>query len=146
MRTIRVERYIDVPRPWIWDIVGSYDKSPSKAFRLEITKRGDALLHGVGTERVLYSGRRKVYERITSAKPQEFFEYEILSGLPLDYYRGRAEFFEQGSGTRIIWAGEYNTRNILISLIIGFAVKRTINKTIDGLRDQYKLVSGESDI
>jgi hypothetical protein len=146
MKKIRVERYIDVPRAWIWDILGSYDKSPSKSFRLEITKRGDALLHGVGTERILYSGRRKVYERITSAKPQEFFEYEILSGLPLDYYRGRAEFFEQRSGTRIIWAGEYNTRNILTSLILGHAIKLTINKTIDGLRDQYKLVTGGNDI
>lgn len=138
MTKIRVERIIDVPRAWIWGIVGSFDKSPSDSFSLEITREGDPSLHGVGTERVLISGNRKVHERIIGSKPEEYFEYEILSGMPVEYYQGRAEFHTQGSGTRIVWSGEYESKNFIISFFIGHAVKRTINKTIDGLRDQYR--------
>lgn len=64
MTNIRVERVLNVPKSYIWSIVGSYDKSPSKSYDLEITKIGDPENDGIGTERILHSGKRKVYERI----------------------------------------------------------------------------------
>ncbi|MDY0256021.1 hypothetical protein [Gudongella oleilytica] len=59
MGNVRIERIISVPRSYIWSIVGSFDKSPSKSYRLEISKHGDPDKEGIGTERILYSETQK---------------------------------------------------------------------------------------
>lgn len=137
MTNIRVERVLNVPKSYIWSIVGSYDKSPSKNYNLEITKIGDPENDGIGTERILHNGKRKIYERIVGAKKEEYFEYEILSGMPVKYYKGRAEFFDAGDGTRIVWTGEFMANNFVYDFIVRFLVRQAIVKTIDGLSQGY---------
>ncbi|WP_128426663.1 SRPBCC family protein [Gudongella oleilytica] len=137
MGNIKIERIIPVPRSYIWSIVGSFDKSPSKSYRLEISKHGDPDKEGIGTERILYSGNVKVYERIISAKREEHFEYEILSGMPVKYYKGRAEFFDAEDGTRIVWTGDYKAGNLIYGLLVRILVSKAIIKTIKGLEQNY---------
>lgn len=137
MGNVRIERIISVPRSYIWSIVGSFDKSPSKSYRLEISKHGDPDKEGIGTERILYSGNAKVYERITGAKREEYFEYEILSGMPVKYYKGRAEFYDADDGTRIVWTGDYKAVNLLYDLLVRILVSNAILKTIKSLEQSY---------
>lgn len=137
MTNIRVERVLNVPKSYIWSIVGSYDKSPTKSYNLEITKIGDPENDGIGTERILHSGKRKVFERIVGAKKEEYFEYEILSGMPVKYYKGRAEFFDAGDGTRIVWTGEFKAKNSIYGFIVKMLVRNAIIKTIEGLEQSY---------
>jgi uncharacterized membrane protein len=69
-----------------------------------------------GDIRTMVSERRKLHgkryvmkERVTALVPQERFEYDLLSGLPIKNYHGTVTLSDaDGGGTDIHWASHFD--------------------------------------
>ena len=61
-------------------------------------------------ERKRLNGKHYVMtERVTALEPEERFEYDLLSGLPLKNYHGVVTLSDaEGGGTNIHWASSFN--------------------------------------
>ena len=62
------------------------------------------------SERKRLSGKPYVMtERVVRMQPNEAFEYELLSGLPVKNYLATVTLHDAGSGTDIRWASKFDS-------------------------------------
>lgn len=133
MKTIIVERTINVPLEKVWAVISSFEKSPGPSISLVIEKEGDPKSNWVGLERTITFRNSRAYERIESVDPPNSFTYKILSGAPVKSYLGRAEFKADGINTIIKWSGEFIPKIPGTGWLIGIVAAKNINQVIDEL-------------
>lgn len=126
-----VERTINVPLEKLWPTAGDFTKSPDPSLLIKIVKKGDETRLGVGCERQIYSGKTIFHERLNSIDPPNSFSYEMLSGSPTKYQRGKVWFKAVGESTHIKWETEFAPKIPCTGWIIKLVTKRFYNKFID---------------
>jgi hypothetical protein len=85
-----------------WSPVGSF----------ELVTPGDGTPEGVGAIRVFHTGRIHSRERVVTAKPNQIFSYELVSGLAVRDYKAVVTLLpaEGGSGTVVRWRSTFRDR------------------------------------
>ena len=98
----------DAPRGEVWrklsDLQGWHEWGPWK--KTEI----DGEIRTMVAERTKLTGRPYVMkERVTALVPEERFEYDLLSGLPVRNYHGTVTLLDaDGGGTDIRWQSRFD--------------------------------------
>ena len=98
----------DAPRSEVWrklsDLQGWHEWGPWTKTTLD----GD--IRTMVSDRKRLTGKPYVMtERVTALVPEERFEYDLLSGLPIKKYHGTVTLSDaDGGGTDIHWASHFN--------------------------------------
>jgi hypothetical protein len=95
------------PRPQVWaklaDLRSWHEWGPWTETRLD----GD--IRTMVSERKRLTGKPYVMkERVIALEPEERFEYELLSGLPVKNYRATVTLVDEGAGTAIHWRSTFD--------------------------------------
>jgi hypothetical protein len=122
-----------VPLEKVWKTAGDFTKSPNPAFSIEIVNRGDDKKMGVGCERKIQAGKTVFHERLTAIDPPNSYSYEMLSGAPVKYQRGKVELNSVGDSTNIKWSAEFSPKHPGSGWLIKLVTRRLYNKFIDEL-------------
>jgi len=131
MSCLSVERTINVPLEKLWPIASDFTKSPDPALPVTIVNRGDETKMNVGCERKIQSGKTVFHERLTSIDPPNFYTYEMLSGSPAKYQRGRVEFKPVGEATHVKWSVDYAVKYWGTEWIFRMVIRKFFNKFFD---------------
>lgn len=129
MGHFKLIRVIHAPLEKVW-AAADFTKSAGP-FPMEVENAGDPALNGVGFERAVTSGKRKVMERLLSIDPPHSYTYTLFDGIPVKNYLGKTEFTAKGDATEIIWAGTFSPKFPGSGWFIALMTKRTINKILD---------------
>jgi hypothetical protein len=94
-------------RSQVWaklaDLRGWHDWGPWTKTELD----GD--IRTMVSERKRLTGKPYVMkERVIALEPEQRFEYELLSGLPVKHYRGVVTLTDEGEGTAIHWRSTFD--------------------------------------
>jgi hypothetical protein len=109
-----------------WSPIGSF----------ELVERGDGMPEGVGAVRVFRTGRVCSRERVVTARPNQIFSYELVSGLALRDYRAVIELRESGSGTTIHWRSTFRAKAPGMGWIYQRQLGRFLGRAVNGLADK----------
>ena len=107
---IQIEHTAHSPkrRSEVWaklsDLEGWHEWGPWSETKL------DGEIHTMVAERKRLTGKPYVMkERVLALEPEERFEYELLSGLPVRGYRGVVRLADEPDGTAIHWSSTFNS-------------------------------------
>jgi hypothetical protein len=126
-----IERVINVPLEKVWPIAGDFTKSPDPKLPIKIVNKGDSTKMGVGCERKIQSGKTIFHERLTSIDPPNSYSYEMLSGSPVKYQRGKVEFKSVGDSTHVKWSVEFSPKYPGTGWLFRLVTRKFYNKFID---------------
>ncbi len=129
MKSLLVERIIHVPLEKVW-AAADFTKTQGP-YPVTVEKEGDPNLYGLGCQRMIIFDKREVHERLESIDPPNSYTYKILSGSPVKFYLGKAEFIAAGDHTRIRWSGEFVPKIPGIGWIIANSTRKYINTIIN---------------
>ncbi len=107
MKTVSVEKRLNIPLEELWPIAADFSRSPSPDMTLEVIKDGDAQNYGVGCERLVREGRYVYHEKLVAVEPYSSYDYVMLSGAPVRNYAGRVEVAADGDGTVVRWSSSF---------------------------------------
>lgn len=107
------------------------DWSPIGSF--ELVEKGDNDPEGVGAVRIFRTGRIASKERVTMARPNEVFAYELVSGLAIRDYRAVVRLQPSGEGTRISWRSTFRPKLPGTGWVFQRQLGRFIGLTVNGL-------------
>ncbi len=136
MKSLLVERTIKVPLDKVWAAV-DFTKAQGP-YPVVMVKDGDPSRNGVGSQRIITFGKRRVVESLESIDPPHSYTYAIISGSPVKYYLGKAEFVSKGEFTEIRWSGEFTPKIPGIGWIIIKTTKKIVNTLIDDIEKTTK--------
>jgi hypothetical protein len=96
------------PRSEVWaklaDLEGWHEWGPWTKTTLD----GD--IRTMVSERTRLTGKPYVMtERVTALEPEERFEYDLLSGLPIKGYHGKVVLTDADGGTDIRWSSSFKS-------------------------------------
>jgi len=106
-----------------WSPIGSF----------ELLEPGDAMPEGVGAVRMFHTGRVHSKERVVTAKPNETFAYELVSGLAVREYRAAVTLSPGESGTTIRWRSTFRAKVPGTGWLYRRQLGRFIGQTVEGL-------------
>jgi hypothetical protein len=116
--------------PASWSVWGMWDSST-----VESTAPDGS--DGVGSVRRLTSrslGRRVVSrEEVVELVPGRRYGYALLSGLPLEGYRGLVELEPDGAGTAITWSSSFDARVPGTGWLYALALRPVLAKAAAGV-------------
>jgi uncharacterized membrane protein len=122
----------DAPRTEVWgklsDLQNWHEWGPWTKTTI------DGEIRTMVSERKRTTGRPFVMkERVTALVPEERFEYDLLSGLPLRNYHGTVTLSDaEGGGTDINWKSHFNAPPLLGGLYRG-AMQKVIRDVSEAL-------------
>jgi hypothetical protein len=107
--------------------------SPIDSF--ELVTPGDGTPEGVGAIRVFHTGRIHSRERVVTAKPNQIFSYELISGLPVRDYKAVVTLLPAGTGTgtAIKWRSTFRAKVPGTGWIYQRQLSLFIGRTMNGL-------------
>jgi hypothetical protein len=88
---------------------------------------------GVGELRRFQRGRRTTRERVTAFEPPHRFEYDLVSGIPIDDYHAQVTVTPGGDGTEIRWQSRFKAKIPGTGWMARRALQRFIKQTAEGL-------------
>jgi uncharacterized protein YndB with AHSA1/START domain len=98
----------DKPRSEVWRTLSDLQNWHEWGPWTETTIDGD--IRTLVSERTRLTGKPYVMkERVTAMEPQERFEYDLLSGLPLKNYHATVTLSDADGGTDIRWQARFNS-------------------------------------
>jgi hypothetical protein len=105
------------------------DWSPIDSF--ELVTPGDGTPEGVGAIRVFHTGKIHSRERVVTAKPNQIFSYELISGLAVRDYKAVVTLLPAGNGTAIKWRSTFRAKvpgtGWIYQRQLGLFIGRTVN-------------------
>jgi Polyketide cyclase / dehydrase and lipid transport len=103
--------------------------SPIDSF--ELVTPGDGTPEGVGAIRVFHTGKIHSRERVVTAKPNQIFSYELISGLAVRDYKAVVTLLPAGNGTAIKWRSTFRAKvpgtGWIYQRQLGLFIGRTVN-------------------
>jgi Polyketide cyclase / dehydrase and lipid transport len=103
--------------------------SPIDSF--ELVTPGDGTPEGVGAIRVFHTGRIHSRERVVTAKPNQVFSYELISGMAIRDYKAVVTLLPAVNGTAITWRSTFRAKvpgtGWLYQRQLGLFIGRTVN-------------------
>jgi Polyketide cyclase / dehydrase and lipid transport len=105
------------------------DWSPIESF--ELVTPGDGTPEGVGAIRVFHTGKTHSRERVVTAKPDQIFSYELISGLAIRDYKAVVTLLPAGGGTTVKWRSTFRPKipgtGWIYQRQLGLFIGRTVN-------------------
>jgi hypothetical protein len=93
---------------------------------------GETEPNGVGSVRRMGVGPLRLEETVTAIEPQRSIEYRITRGAgPVRNHRGKLEFSNMGTGSRVIWTIDYDSLPIVgaaLRTVLARIIKRGLAK------------------
>jgi uncharacterized protein YndB with AHSA1/START domain len=135
MISLRRITEFEAPPSTVWNVVVDLEAWPRYApvRSVVIEQRGDRSDgSGVGQVRALKTWAGTVREQVTAFEPPSLLSYTLLSGAPVQDYRGTVTLEPSGTGTRHTWEIQFDTRWFLAPLLT-LITRRTIKTTVQGL-------------
>jgi uncharacterized protein YndB with AHSA1/START domain len=134
MGRFKLERIIEAPLEKVW-AAADFTKSAGP-FPMDVENEGDLALHGIGFQRAVISGKRKVVERLLGIDPPHSYTYTLLEGVPVKKgYLGKVEFTPKGDATQIKWSGTFIPKVPGTGWLITLVTKKIVNKIIDAIEE-----------
>jgi hypothetical protein len=101
--------------------------------QVEVEKQGDMDADGVGTIRKITIGKVCVREILDSAAPPYSFTYRILSGAPMNEYKGKVRLEPKNGSTVIHWNAELTPKIPLTGWICSWIASDAQHRLIDAV-------------
>jgi hypothetical protein len=109
-----------------WSPIGSF----------ELLEPGDGTPEGVGAVRMFHTGRVHSKERVVTAKPNETFAYELVSGLAVREYHAVVTLRPGDGGTTIGWRSTFRAKVPGTGWLYRRQLGQFIAQTVKGLAER----------
>lgn len=141
---LELEQWIHAPKERVWSTISNHSRMGEwMPYRGTLIKAGKDDENGVAAIRRLTGLGLPIVEEITDFNPEESYGYRLTSGAPIKNHRGDMLLKDEGRGTRVRWAIQFQSSIPLLAPILKWGMKLMFRSSLKNLKNQLEAAEGQ---